>query len=183
MNGKKLTHKKGSLFLALMVVVAAGGMLAMQFIPSKTIVTTREKAIELKMNLGIIRQAFDMEHMMNPSYSPDLSSPTSIKQELQHLVDSNLLRKADIKDPTISNYLWNINANYYWQSRDNIPFNTSFEKLNSDDSVASWVLITNTKAEASDLYLDSSEVDNYPNQNKLGKILRTSGKSLKITYP
>jgi len=178
-----LYKRRGSLFLAMLVAIAAGGMIAYQILPDNSIKNMRENDLRLKINLGQIRQAFDMKYLTDKGYSPDLSSPANIKTELKKLADSNFLRDKNIKDPTIPNYLWDSQPWYFWIGTENFSTNSSFELLNSDSTIASWVLIPNTKAKSSSLYLSHSEIDDYPSQNKLGQTSSVLGKSLKITYP
>lgn len=183
MNGKKIRKNHGSLFLVVLFTIVAGGMVAIQLLPDQSTQDKRDKAFQLRMAIGQIRQALDMKYMVDTSYNPDFSTSIKIKSELKKLSDENYLRIATLADVTIQKHLWNTQDDYYWLGVSNYSLNTSFESLQADGLALSWVLIKDTKAEPDSIYLDSSEIDTYPAQNKLGKGFGTTGKSLKITYP
>ena len=183
MNGKIniLKNRRGTLFLALMVMIAVAGIIATKLLPSRGIQVKREQAYELRMTLGQIRQAVDLKHLASPTYAPNFNSSDSIRIELKKLSDQHYLRVASLTDNTIPHYLWASDKLHYWRGTSNKVENTSFEDMESDGKIASWVLITGTDAASTSNYLDSSQIDSYPDQNKLGKAFRASGTALVIT--
>ena len=182
MNGRKLfNNKQGTLFLAMLIMIAVGGLFATKLIPSKAIQEKRHKAYTLRMALGQIRQAVDMKHLANPDYVFDFGDKTKIEQELKILADEHYLRNKDLSDPTIPRYMWKLDEKHFWRGTNNMALNTSFEKLDSTGGVASWVVISGSIATTTDDYLDSSSIDTFPNQNKLGTPFSTKGHAIKIT--
>ena len=181
MSGKTLVNRRGTLFLALLIMIAVGGLIATRLIPSKSIQEKRDKAFQLRLTLGQIRQAVDLKHLASPTWSPDFSSSDTIRLELQTLANENYLRSKNLEDPTLPHYHWQLDKNYYWQGTSNLALNTSFEDMKADGSIASWVLITGTYAASTTNYLGGSQVDSYPDQNKLGKTFSVKGEALSIT--
>ena len=181
MNGKKqLNSRRGTLLLALLVIVAVGGIIAIRLIPDETTIVKREKEVGLQMNLSHIREAIDMKRMADPTYVFKFDNRANIQAELQKLVDEKYLRSKSIKDPTVFSHLWDSNDNYYWRGSANIASNTSFEDA-VDGKIASWTETKDTTVATDPSYLYDEYLDDYPNQNKLGSIYSAYGSSLKIT--
>lgn len=183
MSGKALRQRNGSLYLVVLFAIFAGGVGALQLLPDHSIQDKRGKALQLRMTIGQLRQAFDMKYLVDPNYDPDLSTSIQIKAELKKLADENYLREESLSDLTIQKHLWNTQDCYFWYGISNFSQNSSFENLQADGSASSWTLIKDTQAQSDNIYLDTPQIDTYTAQNKLGKDFSTVGKSLKITYP
>lgn len=181
MSGKPIFRQnQGTLFLAMLIMIAVGGMMATRLLPSRTIQEKRDKAYQLRMALGQIRQAVDLKYMADPAYNPDFSSAINIKNALKDLSNENYLRSDKLKDPTIPNYLWELNDGYYWQGTNNMAENTSFENT-KDGEIATWVAVLGSTVATTPYYLDSSEIDSFPDQNNLGVSFNSSGTAVAIT--
>ncbi len=173
-----LNNKRGTLMLMVLMGIIIGGIVALRLLPSEDIKERRIKENSLSVNLTHIREAFDLKRMEDPSYNPSLDTRGDIKNALIYLRDNKYLGNDSLKDPTIPAYLWDTNDKYFWKQTENLASNTSFE---GDDAMENWkVSFETVLAEDIDVYMRSGELDDYPDQNKYGDIMRVTGSSLII---
>lgn len=168
--------------LLLLVVVLFAGIFAARMIPSYAVQRTRRDAGALREVLTRIRQAFDSQYHVQPSWDPG-AVPSSA---LDELFQRGLLPDGKPIDPTIPPELWNTGS-WTWIITENMATHSSFESSDHDSStgfVASWSAGTpDTFAATDSLFFpsqDSSAFDDYPGQNRLGERLATAGASVLI---
>lgn len=171
--------------LLLMVMLVAGGIFALTLFPEEELLNNRLKEKSLSLEISQIREAFDLMQIASPTWQPwednfDPAHPdaaASIAMTLQTLHENGVLRDAGVYDPGIMPHLWGTSTNQlFWKASGNIASNSSFQI-----NMAQWEWNqTNTIAATDTVFPDSSEIDDYPYQNKLGNLLETDGASLKI---
>ncbi|HEY9069652.1 MAG TPA: hypothetical protein VIV61_05310 [Candidatus Ozemobacteraceae bacterium] len=174
-------NRQGTVILMLLVALMIGGIVAMRLIPGIEIQEQRQKNAQLKMTLGQIRQAFAMRAAASANYNPDLSSPNAIASELSNLAELDYLYDPTQADRHIPGHRWGTGtSDVYWKAASNIAENTSFEVADTSGMIASWQIEAQTTLTRDWFYLSTTEVDDFPGENKLGITLGLSGRSLRI---
>ncbi|MDD2998764.1 MAG: hypothetical protein PHV05_06840, partial [Candidatus Riflebacteria bacterium] len=100
-----------------------------------------------------------------------------VETAIEDLSREGFLRNENIKDPTSVAGMWGVSSTNYWRVVDNIASNTSFE-LDIDQWQISKGSVIDLDAQR---YPRTTGLDDYPYQNKLGNILKSSGRALKVT--
>lgn len=179
--------RSGTIMLMLLLLVVVAGISALKIIPDQGLLTKRTQEAELNTNLSHLRFAFDIKQITYPEWDPTDGGTIDLndKEKIQQLIDSlhadGFLRSAKISDPTIMRHNWG--NNNFWKYRQNLINNSSFENETAD-LPDNWTCTTNTETNLildTENFLWADELDDYPNQNKFGKLMSIEGKSLKIT--
>ncbi|MDD3145961.1 MAG: hypothetical protein PHD82_01555 [Candidatus Riflebacteria bacterium] len=173
------------MLLLLLVMLVAGGIAALKLMPEQELITIRSKENSLNLELSQIREAFDLMQIASPSWQPwaddfDPAHPdaaASIALTLKTLHENGFLRDPNIYDPGIMKQLWGTSTNkIFWKASGNVASNSSFQI-----DMLSWNWNqTDTDAATDTIFPESSNIDDYPYQNKLGNLLDSTGASLKI---
>lgn len=191
---ERVNCRKGTLMIALMVVIGVMGLISYNLIPDRQTETQRRDEQALRTSLAEVRQAFDLKEMLTGSLTYDLLSTgsvpiASITAILKSLQNDNLLRSAAMTDSTFFRDQWGLSSSSYWVMTSNIPFNNSFEAsvapdLSKSEFLASWSLGTPDTIATHDkafwLSRDNDSFDDYRNQNKFGKVMTSSGTSMRV---
>ncbi|HOY65674.1 MAG TPA: hypothetical protein PLP29_02235 [Candidatus Ozemobacteraceae bacterium] len=173
--------RQGTVILMLLVALMIGGIVAMRLIPGIEIQEQRQKNVQLKMALGQIRQAFAMRAAASATYNPDLSNKNAIANELSSLAQLNYLNDPTQMDRHVPGHRWGTGTgDVYWKAADNIAENTSFEVTDTAGTIASWQIEAQTTLTRDWFYLGTTEIDDFPGENKLGITLGLSGRSVRI---
>ncbi|OGK09017.1 MAG: hypothetical protein A2W80_06710 [Candidatus Riflebacteria bacterium GWC2_50_8] len=192
------------MMLMLLVVIIVGSIIAMQILPGEEMITRRSIESSLDVELSQVREAFDLAYMAGEmatdtawSSSPILLPSLGATDEEKHaaiasavasLTVLGYLRSDAVRDPTVPAYLWGTDYANFWQIRENIASNPSFE-ISESGAVISWKDHDgkdikpgdNDYASAATTFLQSMQIDDYPYQNKLGNLLASGGLALELT--
>ncbi len=177
MNGKKpQDSRRGALLMMLFVMLIVGGIVALRMMPNEELVTRREKESGLNSDLSQVREALDLVRVASHSEWVDLKledTPASIAAKIASMAEWGFLRSEDIKDPAVPSHLWGPDKSYYWKVTVNLATNTSFE-VGLDE----WSTSADSTVEEDDVnYLNTTKLDEYPYQNKLGNLLNKKGRA------
>ncbi len=190
--------------LMMLVVIIIGSIVAMQILPGEEMITRRSVEKSFDVNLSQLREAFDLAYMAgematdtalasNPILFPaanasDTDKKAAVEAAIAMLTARGYLRSDAVRDPTVPAFLWGTDYTNYWQIRENIASNPSFE-ITDSGAILSWrdyegkeidgVDTTHTASVTS--YLQSMQIDDYPYQNKLGNMLASGGSALRLT--
>jgi len=178
----KPVDRQGTVILMVLIAMMVGGIVAMKLIPSVEVQERRQKNVQLKMALGQIRQAFAMRAACATTpYEPDLTTSNAIAAELDDLTQKNFLFTNAMTDRNVPSHRWGTGSeDLYWRPADNLATNTSFEVTDTSGVVASWQIEPQTILTRDDFYLNIPEVDDFPGENKLGRSLGLTGRSMRI---
>ncbi|EKD82954.1 MAG: hypothetical protein ACD_39C00982G0001 [uncultured bacterium] len=202
MNRSALS-RRGAMMLMLLVVIIIGSIIAMQILPGEEMIVRRSVENSLDVELSQIREAFDLAYLagematdtalasdpilMPPVGASDNDKKAAITASIASLTARGYLRSDTVKDPTVPAYLWGTDYSNFWQIRDNIASNPSFE-ISESGAVVSWKDHEGKDIDGSDAhsasdttFLQHMQVDDYPYQNKLGNLLASGGSALKLT--
>jgi hypothetical protein len=129
--------------------------------------------------------------LKTPTYG--LVPPASVAVLLRELENYKLLRTAQPFDATFLTNRWSPNATEtFWMITSNVALNPSFEvktttqplDATKNEVFPSWSVGSEASAIETDTTFyptkDSSLIDDYPGQNKLGDPYQTTGSSLKL---
>ena len=182
----KRKSQAGTVMLALLVVIIIGGLVASRLVPSFEIQKKRETDVQLRFNLGLLRQGFDLKSKADPTYNPSLTTRAEIKDAIASLSLEGFLNMSTLRDPTVPAHLWDKSDDTYWKIVENLAETSSFESDEIVDGfLASWSTGAAGTIAATDSTffpsLGSSNLDNYAGQNKLGELMSTRGNSVKLT--
>ena len=181
MNGKKqLNSRRGTLLLALLVIVAVGGIIAIRLIPDETTIVKREKEVGLQMNLSHIREAIDMKRMADPTYVFKLIIEPIFRLSYKNWLMKNIYVANPLKIQQFS-VIYGIQMIITIGVGQLILLLIPALKMLWMGKIASWTETKDTTVATDPSYLYDEYLDDYPNQNKLGSIYSAYGSSLKIT--
>ncbi|MDD2999294.1 MAG: hypothetical protein EOM80_14125 [Erysipelotrichia bacterium] len=172
--------RRGAMMLTLLVIFVAAGIVALQMLPDEDLALKRSTETVLQAELSQIREAFDLKTVSVGGAPGDLSAaatPQEVETAIEDLSREGFLRNENIKDPTSVAGMWGVSSANYWRVVDNIASNTSFE-LDIDQWQISKGSVIDLDAQR---YPRTTGLDDYPYQNKLGNILKSSGRALKVT--
>ena len=196
--------RRGAMMLMLLVVIIVGSIIAMQVLPGEEMITRRSIESSLDVELSQIREALDLASLAGelatdtalgsaPILLPDASaSPddkkAAIASAIIQLNARGYLRSDQVRDPTVPAYQWGTDHANYWQIRENVASNPSFEVTDSG-VVLSWKDYDGSDikpgesvhASAATTFLQHMQIDDYPYQNKLGNLLASGGSALELT--
>ena len=177
MNGKKiLVSRRGALLLMLFVMLIVGGIVALRMMPNEELITRRDKESGLNNDLSQVREALDLVRVASHPEWVDLSltdTPDLIQAKIASMALWGYLRSESVKDSAVPEHLWGTDKPYFWKVTMNLATNTSFE-VGLDawyPSADSTVIEDNTN------YLNTTKLDEYPYQNKLGNLLNKKGRA------
>ena len=186
-----LKHKTGTVMLMLLVMLVVGGIVALRVMPDQSLVVRRTAEENLSSDISNLRAAFDLKYASNEDWNPldeiteSLSPFQPEKGEVEAIItdlfESGYLRSKNIFDSTVPAHQWNTAT--YWKLTTNFASNSSFISLDQDNWPVSWATSTVVVIDAQidpDYFLWLTELDDYPHQNKFGKIMTTKGHSLRI---
>ena len=198
----KTLNRRGSMLMTVMVILIVAAIIAAKLMPDEQTMVKREDEGFYNSDLSQLREAIDLVRLAaknpdSPAYNEwqdFLASDTtaSISEKITQLTNWGFLRKKELRDNSIPEFLWGAdkNASYsYWLVSTNYASNTSFEiqaeGLDTNVYVtASWEKETVASASVTDkIKLNSMAIDEYPYQNKLGDSTRGENaiKMIKIT--
>ena len=176
MSGKMLGTRRGALLMMLFVMLIVGGIVALRMMPNEELVTRRDKESGLNSDLSQIREALDLVRIASHPQWVDLKlgdTDDQIQAKIASMTKWGFLRSQDIKDPAVPSHLWGPNKTYYWKVTTNLATNTSFEV-----GLDAWYPSTDsTVYEDTTNYLNTTKLDEYPYQNKLGNLLNKKGRA------
>ena len=192
------------MMLMLLVVIIIGSIVAIQVLPGEEVITRRSVEKSLDVELSQLREAFDLAYMAgematdtavasSPIVLPDVNASdtdkmAAINTAIAKLTARGYLRSDTVRDPTVPAFQWGTNYASYWQVRENIASNPSFE-ITESGAILSWRNHEGNAIDGIDVthsasvttYLQSMQVDDYPYQNKLGCMLASGGSALRLT--
>lgn len=199
--------RRGVIMLLLLLSLVVLSLVASLLIPEHVTITQRQFERDLRLNLGQIRMAMDMERNLATA-SPlqplleallaDPHDPVRVANYLAGLASAGYLSRPDLKDPLIPAWQWGTGSGkLYWQAQRNLMGSmttsglTSFESGQAFDpdcgtlTPVGWLnLLDPTKASmdlASDTpSTDDTALDDYLGQNRMGQFLSGQGHSLRI---
>lgn len=192
-NEVRFKHKTGTVMLMLLVMLVVGGIVALRIMPDQSLIIRRTAEEDLSSDISNLRSAFDLKYASDDDWNPleqidperRLSPFQPEKQEVQIIIkdlfESGYLRSDKIFDSTVPSHQWNTTT--YWKLTTNFASNSSFISLDQDDWPVAWATSTEGVIDAEiddDYFLWLTELDDYPHQNKFGKIMTTEGHSLRI---
>lgn len=201
MSPNLLRNCRGAMMLMLLVVIIIGSIIALQILPGEEMVTRRSVERSLDVELSQLREAVDLAYLAGDlatdtvatiTLPPSDLAPDQMQASLSAMIASlshyGYLRSDSVRDPTVPVYLWGSDHTHYWQFRENVASNPSFEVTESG-IVLNWKDYDggdikagdNTHASASENFLQNMMVDDYPYQNKLGNLLSSGGSALELT--
>lgn len=164
------------MLLMLFVMLIVGGIMALRLLPNEELITRRDKESGLNSDLSQIREALDLVRVSSNSDWKELKlndSPEKIAAKIASLTAWGYLRSNEIRDPAVPAHLWGPDKAYYWRVTVNLASNTSFETgLEYWTPAADSTVFTDE-----DNYLNTTKLDEYPYQNKLGDLLNKKGKA------
>jgi len=192
--------------ILLLIGLAVGALIAANIIPHQATIARRADETQLRDCLAQIRLASDLERRLGasspcaPAFAALAANPGNasyVEGYLQSLAAGGFLRDPKIRDPLVFGLAWGTQSGQvYWQARLNVlqgaasptgsfeagvVFDSAIGTLTPvgwknalDPNVAVATLSTETPS------LNSSELDDYPGQNKMGTPLEDSGTSLRI---
>lgn len=195
--------RRGAMLLMLLVVIIIGSIIAMQILPGEEMITRRSIESSLDVELSQVREALDLAYLAGematdtalasvPILLPDISATdadkkVAIENAITKLTERGYLRSNTVRDPTVPAYQWGADYANYWQIRENVASNPSFE-ISESGAVISWkdhesndIDGTSVNAATATTFLQSMQIDDYPYQNKLGSLLASGGSALKLT--
>jgi len=181
MNGRSILRaRRGALLMMLFVMLIVGGIVALRMMPNEELITRRDKETSLNTDLSQVREALDLVRVASyPGWIELQASdtPASLSAKIASLTAWGFLRDNDIKDPAVPTHLWGPGKPYFWQVTLNLATNTSFEfSQDGWQSSADTTVLTDEQN-----YLNSTKLDEYPYQNKLGNMLgNKKGKAVSI---
>lgn len=193
--------------LGLLVALIVASIVALRMIPEYSTIEERTTEQEFIETIGHIRAAIDLERVLGDA-SPckveydalvaDPDNPVKIEAYLKALERDNFLNISEFKNPAIPYYRWGTALGQdYWQVKLNLvssdtayglgSFEAGTETNEGFSSPTGWVnsLAYNDNATFSTdtPSLETEEFDDYPGQNRLGKLSSYRGYSLKLaTY-
>jgi hypothetical protein len=177
MNGKRpYDSRRGALLMMLFVLLIVGGIVALRMMPNEELVTRRDKESGLNSDLSQVREALDLVRVASHPEWVDLKlddTPEQIQAKIASMSQWGFLRSEDIKDPAVPPHLWGPDKPYYWKVTVNLATNTSFE-IGLDEWNAA---VDTTVVEDEENYLNTTKLDEYPYQNKLGNLLNKRGRA------
>lgn len=168
--------RSGAMLLMLFVMLIIGGIVALRLLPNEELITRRGNETGLNTDLSQMREALDLVRVASHPAWIDLKvgdDHNTIAKKIASLTAWGFLRSDAIKDPSVPAHLWGVGRPYYWRVTVNLATNTSFE-IGQDDWVPSndsTVLSDETN------YLNTTRLDEYPYQNKLGNLLSKKGRA------
>lgn len=197
------SNRRGAMMLMLLVVIIIGSIVALQILPGEEMITRRSIESSLDGELSQIREAFDHAYiagetatdtalssqpiLLPPMDATDAEKQTAIALAIASLTARGYLRSKSVKDPTVPAYQWGTSYTNYWQIRENVASNPSFE-ITESGAILSWKDyegkdIDGTDAHSASVtsFLQSMQIDDYPYQNKLGNMLASGGSALMLT--
>lgn len=193
--------------LGLLILLIIGSIIALRTLPEYK--TIEERALEQDFieKIGHIRAAIDIDRSLGdkspckPEYDDlmaDPGNPVKIEAYLKALSRENFLNLSRFKDPAIPDYRWGTGPNQlFWQVQLNLvssdtayglgSFEAGAENNEGFNSPTGWVnsLAYNDNATFSPdtPSFESDSFDDYPGQNRLGRLLSLKGYSLRLaTY-
>lgn len=194
-----LRPSRGAMLMMVLVLIVVGSIVAMRMLPNEELIERRVDETELHTSLSQIREAFEMKFIADvavggldawPNLKTLLATPfpdssdidysiklqayySAVQDMLEDLVTEGYLRSLKMADLTVAPNLWGVDKNSFWRVSDNIAtYSKTFaEQWNMDGADAA----TSTD------FLWLPDLDDYPNQNKLGDQLTGGGTALKIT--
>lgn len=196
-----LRPRRGAMLMMVLVLIVVGSIVAMRMLPNEELVERHVNEIELHTSLSQIREAVEMKFVADvavggldawPSLKTALANPfptdtsdldyfdklkthyDAVENMLADLTNEGYLRSVAIADPTVPSNLWGPEKGYYWCVSDNIV------KLSNSSFADGWNMDGAVATESS-YFLWLPELDDYPNQKKLGDQLTAGGSALKIT--
>lgn len=181
MNGKLiLGSRRGALLMMLFVMLIVGGIVALRMMPNEELITRRDKEASLNTDLSQVREALDLVRVASyPGWIELQASdtPAVLQAKIASLAAWGFLRDNDIKDPAVPAHLWGPGKTYFWQVSLNLATNTSFEFAQDGWQPSADTTVTTDEQN----YLNSTKLDEYPYQNKLGNMLgNKKGKAVSI---
>jgi hypothetical protein len=200
----KFWKRRGAMMLMLLVVIIIGSIVAIQILPGEEVITRRSVEKSLDVELSQLREAFDLAYMAGematdtavssqPIILPDVSLTDSEKKAALEAAIASLtlrgyLRSNAVHDPTVPAFQWGNSYNNYWQIRENIASNPSFE-ITESGAILSWRNHEGNEIDGIDVthsasvttFLQSMQIDDYPYQNKLGNMMASGGSALRLT--
>ncbi len=205
----KTLNRRGSMLMTVMVILIVAAIIAAKLMPDEQTMVKREDEGFYNSDLSQLREAIDLVRLAakNPNSdaynNPSIvgsgwqdfvasDTPASISEKIASLTQWGFLRKSELRDNSIPEFLWGAdkNASYtYWMVSTNYASNTSFEihvdGLDTNVYVAgAWEKESVASASVTDkVQLNSMAIDEYPYQNKLGDSTRGEKaiKMIKIT--
>ncbi len=195
--------RRGAMMLMLLVVIIIGSIVALQMLPSEEMITRRSIESSLDVELSQIREAFDHAYLAGEMAtetalaSQPIILPASnatgpyrmayIASAVASLTARGYLRSESVSDPTVPAFQWGTDPDYYWQIRENVASNPSFE-ITESGAILSWKDYEGKDIDGTDVhsasvtsFLQSMQIDDYPYQNKLGNMLASGGSALMLT--
>ncbi len=181
MSGKRiLSSRQGALLMMLFVMLIVGGIVALRMMPNEELITRRDKESSLNTDLSQVREALDLVRVASyPGWIELQASdtPAVLQAKIASLAAWGFLRDNDIKDPAVPAHLWGPGKPYFWQVTLNLATNTSFEFSQDGWQPSADTTVTTDEQN----YLNSTKLDEYPYQNKLGNMLGNKrGKAVSI---
>ncbi|PKL47892.1 MAG: hypothetical protein CVV42_11390 [Candidatus Riflebacteria bacterium HGW-Riflebacteria-2] len=191
------------MMLMMLIVIIIGSIIALQILPGEEMITRRSVEKSLDVDLSQLREAFDLAYMAGematdtavssqPIILPDITASDADKHAAIALAIASLtargyLRSDTVRDPTVPAFKWGTDYANYWQVRENVASNPSFE-ISESGAIISWKNHEGSDIDATDAhaasvtsFLQSMQIDDYPYQNKLGNMLASGGAALMLT--
>jgi len=199
----KFWKRRGAMMLMLLVVIIIGSIVAMQILPGEEMITRRSVEKSLDVELSQLREAFDLAYMAgematdtavssDPIVLPDITASdadkkAAIETAITKLTARGYLRSNTVHDPTVPAFQWGTDYSNFWQVRENVASNPSFE-ITESGAIISWKNYEGNDIDGTDShtasvtsFLQSMQIDDYPYQNKLGNMLASGGSALRLT--
>ncbi len=172
---RRTSNKQGSMLMMVIIMLVVAAIIAMKLMPDEQTQVTREKEAFYNSDLSQLREAIDMAKLATGTNWLDFcatDTPEIISEKIASLSNLGFLRKKDIKDNSVPDYLWGPSTPNYWKVSTNYASNASFE-IASGDMPLAWEREKNASATFIDnIQLNSMSIDEYPFQNKLGDSTR-----------
>ncbi len=189
---RRTSNKKGSMLMMVMIMLIVAAIIAMKLMPDEQTQVIREQEAFYNSDLSQLREAIDLVRLASkdpnskvyfnpedPESTPNgwqdfcaTDTSISIAAKIASLSAWGYLRKENIKDNSIPDFLWGTSSSkIYWTVSTNYASNTSFEIIGDNLEPYNW---SSDNLDSEDIkietnvHLHSMAIDEYPYQNKLG---------------
>ena len=176
---RRTLNKQGSMLIMVIIMLVVAAIIAMKLMPDEQTQVIREKEAFYNSDLSQLREAIDLAQIASSTNWQGFcatDTPETISEKIASLSNLGFLRKKDIKDNSVPDYMWGTATPelYYWKVSTNYASNASFEIASGDtDMPIAWDKEKDTIASfVENIKLNSMSIDEYPFQNKLGDSTR-----------